>query len=124
MGNENEKNEQNPGQQQNNPGNHVEPNRKNPSQSGENVYNPQDPTVKKPGQDTGRADRSGRERSEEVEKRRILTGITESGHKPRQTAVAFPLVPPFCRGRARTQSVETAEGCHAILFSYFICLVS
>jgi len=69
MGNENEKNEQNPGQQQNNPGNQIDPNRKNPSQSGENIYNPQDPTVKKPGQDTGMADRSGREGSKEVEKR-------------------------------------------------------
>jgi hypothetical protein len=69
MGNENEKNEQNPGQQQNNPGNHVEPNRKNPSQSGENVYSPQDPTVKKPGHDSDTADRSDREGSEEVEKR-------------------------------------------------------
>ena len=37
MGNENEKNEQNPGQQQNNPGNQIDPNRKNPSQSGENT---------------------------------------------------------------------------------------
>ena len=46
MGNENEKNEQNPGQQQNNPGNQVDPNRKNPSQSAENIYNPQDPTGK------------------------------------------------------------------------------
>jgi hypothetical protein len=70
MGNENEKNEQNPGQQQNNPGNHVEPNRKNPSQSGENVYNPQEPTVKKPGHDSDTADRSDREGLEEVEKRR------------------------------------------------------
>ena len=70
MGNENEKNEQNPGQQQNNPGNHVEPNRKNPSQSGESVYNPQGPTVKKPGHDSDTADRSDREGSEEVEKRR------------------------------------------------------
>jgi hypothetical protein len=70
MGNENEKNGQNPGQQQNNPGNHVEPNRKNPSQSGENVYNPQDPTVKKPGHDNDTADRSDREGSEEVKKRR------------------------------------------------------
>jgi hypothetical protein len=70
MGNENEKNEQNPGQQQNNPGNQVDPNQKNPSQSGENIYNPQDPTVKKPGQDTGMTDRSDRKGSEEVEKRR------------------------------------------------------
>ena len=70
MGNENEKNEQNPGQQQNNPGNHAEPNRKNPSPSGENVYNPQEPTVKKPGHDSDTADRSDREGSEEVEKRR------------------------------------------------------
>ena len=67
MGNENEKNEPNPGQQQNNPGNQVDPNRKNPSQSEENIY---DPTVKKPGQDTGMADRSDREGSEEVAKRR------------------------------------------------------
>ena len=37
MGNENEKNEQNPGQQQNSPGNQVDPKRKNPSQSGENT---------------------------------------------------------------------------------------
>jgi hypothetical protein len=69
MGNENEKNQQNPGQPQNNPGNQADPNRKNPSQSGENVYNPQDPTSKKPGQDSG-TDRPDREGSEEVEKRR------------------------------------------------------
>ena len=70
MGNENEKNQQNPGQQRNNPGNQVDPNRKNPSQSGENAYKPQDPTSKKPGQDSGTIDRSDREGSEDVEKRR------------------------------------------------------
>jgi hypothetical protein len=70
MGNETEKNQQNPGQQQNNPGNHVDPNRKHPSQSGEHVYNPQDPTSKKPGRDGGTTDRSDREGSEDVEKRR------------------------------------------------------
>ena len=69
MGNETEKNQQNP-EQQENPGNQVDPNKKNPSQSGETVYNPQDPTVKKPGQDSGTADRSDHEGSEEVEKRR------------------------------------------------------
>ena len=70
MGNETEKNLQNPGQQQN-PGNQVDPNsQKNPSQSGEPVYNPQDPTSKKPGQDSGTTDRSDREGSEDVEKRR------------------------------------------------------
>ena len=53
MGNETEKNQQNPGLQPNNPGNQVDPNRKNPSQSGEHVYNPQDSTVKKPGHDSG-----------------------------------------------------------------------
>ena len=68
MGNETEKNQQNPGQQQNNPGNQADPN-KNPSQSGENVYNPQDPTKKNPGQDSG-AERQDREGSEDVEKRR------------------------------------------------------
>jgi hypothetical protein len=67
MGNETEKNQQNPGQQPNNPGNQVDPNRKNPSQSGEQVYNSQDPTSKKPGQDSGTTDREG---SEVVEKRR------------------------------------------------------
>jgi hypothetical protein len=67
MGNENEKNQQNPGQQQNNPGNQADPNRKTPSQSGEHVYNPQDPTTKRPGQDSGTTDREG---SEDVEKRR------------------------------------------------------
>ena len=46
MGNETEKNQQNPGSK-------ADPNKKNPSQSGENVYNPQDPTKKKPGQDSG-----------------------------------------------------------------------
>ncbi len=70
MGNENEKNQQNPGQQQDNPGNQVDPNRKNPSQGGENVYNPQDPTSKKPGQDSSTTDRSDREGSEDVERRR------------------------------------------------------
>src|ERR1700675_1742559 len=69
MGNENEKNQQNPGQQRNNPGSQDDPNRKNPSQSGENRYKPQDPTSKKPGQDSGTIDRSDREGSEDVEKR-------------------------------------------------------
>ena len=69
MGNETEKNQQNPGQR-NNPGNQADPNRKNPSQSGEHVYNPQDPTSKKPGQDSGTTDRPDREGSEDVEKRR------------------------------------------------------
>ena len=69
MGNETEKNQQNPEQQQN-PGNQVDPNKKNPSQSGEQAYNPQDPTSKKPGQDSGTGDRSDREGSEDVEKRR------------------------------------------------------
>ena len=67
MENETERNQQNPGQQQNNPGNQVDPNKKNPYQSGEHVYNPQDPTTKKPGQDSGTTDREG---SEDVEKRR------------------------------------------------------
>ncbi len=66
MGNETEKNQQNPGQrQQDNPGN-ADPNKK-PYQSGEHVYNPQDPTTKKPGQDSGTTDR---DESEDVEKRR------------------------------------------------------
>lgn len=69
MGNETEKNQQNPGRQQNNPGNQADPN-KNPAQSGENVYNPQDPSTKKPGQDSGTTDRQDREGSEDVEKRR------------------------------------------------------
>ena len=70
MGNETEKNQQNPGQrQQDNPGT-TDPNRKTPNQSGEQVYNPQDPTSKKPGQDSGTTDRSDREGSEDVEKRR------------------------------------------------------
>jgi hypothetical protein len=69
MGNETEKNQQNPGQrQQNNPGNVADPTRKDPSQSGD-VNNPQDPSKKNPGQsgDTNRPDREG---SEDVEKRR------------------------------------------------------
>jgi hypothetical protein len=69
MGNETEKNQQNPGQrQQNNPGNVADPTRKDPSQSGD-VNNPQDPSKKNPGQsgDTNRQDREG---SEDVEKRR------------------------------------------------------
>jgi hypothetical protein len=70
MGNETERNQQNPGQQQNNPGNQSDPNKKNPYQSGEHVYNPQDPTTKKPGQDSGTTDRPDREGSEDVEKRR------------------------------------------------------
>jgi len=67
MGNETEKNQQNPGQQQNNPGSQYDPNKKTPSQSGQDVYNPQDPNKKNPGQDSGKTDREG---SEDVEKRR------------------------------------------------------
>ena len=71
MGNETEKNQQTPGQrQQNNPGNQADPNRKDPSQSGQNISNQQDPTRKAPGQDSGTADRKDREGSEDVEKRR------------------------------------------------------
>jgi hypothetical protein len=72
MGNETERNQQNPGQQQNNqqnnPGNQADPNKKNPSQSGE--HNQQDPSTKKPGQDSGTGDHRDREGSEDVEKRR------------------------------------------------------
>ena len=63
MGNETERNQQNPG-------NKAGPNKKNPPQSGENVYNPQDPTARKPGQDSGTTHRRDREGSEDVEKRR------------------------------------------------------
>lgn len=69
MGNETEKNQQNPGQrQQNNPGNVADPTRKDPSQSGD-VNNPQDPSKKNPGQ-SGDVNRQDREGSEDVEKRR------------------------------------------------------
>ena len=69
MGNETEKNQQNPGQrQQNNPGNVADPTRKDPSQSGD-VNNPQDPSKKNPGQ-SGETNRQDREGSEDVEKRR------------------------------------------------------
>lgn len=69
MGNETEKNQQNPGQrQQNNPGNVADPTRKDPSQSGD-VNNPQDPSKKNPGQ-SGDMNRQDREGSEDVEKRR------------------------------------------------------
>jgi hypothetical protein len=62
MGNETERNQQNPGQrQQNNPGNVTDATKKDPYQSGADVHNPQDPTRKNPG------DREG---SEDVEKRR------------------------------------------------------
>ena len=76
MGNETEKNQQNPGQQQNNPGNQYDPNKKNPSQSGEDVYNPQDPTRKKPGPGQ-RHDRSQGPRRVRGRRKapRILTGI-------------------------------------------------
>ena len=70
MGNETEKKQQNPGQQQSNPGNQADSNRQSPTQSGEQVYNPQDPTTKKPGQDSGTTDRPDREGSEDLEKRR------------------------------------------------------
>ena len=63
MGNETERNQQNPGNQ-------ADPNKKNPSQSGENVYTPQDPAASKPGQDSGTPHRRDREGSEDVEKRR------------------------------------------------------
>ncbi len=69
MGNETEKNQQNPGQrQQNNPGNVADPTRKDPSQSGD-VNNPQDPSKKNPGQ-SGDVNRQDREGLEDVEKRR------------------------------------------------------
>jgi len=68
MGNETEKNQQNPGQ--GNPGSTPDPNKKNPSQSGQDVYNPQDPTRKNPGQESETPDRKDREGSEDVEKRR------------------------------------------------------
>ena len=67
MGNETEKNQQNPGQ--GNPGSSTDPNRKNPSQTGKDVYNPQDPTRKNPGQESG-TERKDREGSDDVEKRR------------------------------------------------------
>ncbi len=70
MGNDTEKNQQNPGQQPSNPGNQADPNQQNPTQSGKHVYNPQDPTTKKPGQDSGKTDRPDREGSEDVENRR------------------------------------------------------
>jgi hypothetical protein len=71
MGNETEKNQQNPGQpHQSNPGNVADPSKKNPPQSGEQVYNPQDPSTKRPGQDSGTTDRKDREGSDDVEKRR------------------------------------------------------
>jgi hypothetical protein len=70
MANETEKNQQNPGQhQQNDRANVNDPNRKDPSQSGEQ-YNQQDPTKKNPGQSGDTSDRKDREGSEEVEKRR------------------------------------------------------
>jgi hypothetical protein len=70
MANETEKNQQNPGQrQQNDAGNVNDPNRKDPSQSGD-TYNQQDPTKKNPGQSGDNSDRKDREGSEEVEKRR------------------------------------------------------
>ena len=71
MGNETERNQQNPGQrQQNNPGNETDATKKDPYQSGADVHNPQDPTRKNPGQDSGTGERGDREGSEEVEKRR------------------------------------------------------
>jgi hypothetical protein len=70
MGTENEKNQQNPGQrQQNDPGNVNDPSRKDPSQRSD-VHNPQDPTRKNPGQSGDAGDRRDREGSEDVEKRR------------------------------------------------------
>jgi|KBSMisStaDraftv2_1062788.scaffolds.fasta_scaffold3411096_1 hypothetical protein len=69
MANETEKNQQNPGQrQQNDAANVNDPNRKNPSQSGEQYQ--QDPTKKNPGQSGETTDRKDREGSDEVEKRR------------------------------------------------------
>lgn len=69
MGNDTEKNQQNPGQRPSNPGNQADPKQQDPTQSGKQVYNPQDPT-KKPGQDSGTTNRPDREGSEDVEKRR------------------------------------------------------
>jgi hypothetical protein len=71
MANETEKNQQNPGQpqQQNDRENVADPTRKDPSQ-GSDVYNPQDPSKKNPGQSGGPTDRKDREGSEDVEKRR------------------------------------------------------
>jgi hypothetical protein len=68
MGNETEKNQQNPGQ--GNQGSTTDPNKKNPSQTGQDVNNPQDTTRKNPGQESGTLDRKDREGSDDVEKRR------------------------------------------------------
>lgn len=73
MGNETERNQQNPGQgQQNNPGNVTDTTKKDPQQGGQNVYDPQkqDPTRKNPGQDSGTGGQKDREGSEDAEKRR------------------------------------------------------
>ena len=70
MGNETERNQQNPGQRQNNPGNVTDASKKDPYQSGADVHNPQDPMRKNPGQDSGTGERKDREGSEDVEKRR------------------------------------------------------
>lgn len=76
MGNETERNQQNPGQenpgqrQQSNPGSVTDPTKKDPYQSGEHVHNPQDPTRKNPGQESDTGERKDREGSEDVEKRR------------------------------------------------------
>jgi hypothetical protein len=70
MGNETERNQHNPGHQQNNPGNVGDATKKDPYQSGADVHNPQDPTRKNPGPDSGTGQRKDREGSEDVEKRR------------------------------------------------------
>ena len=70
MGNETERNQQNPGQGQNNPGNQSDANRKNPSQGGQQGYKQQDPSTRKPGQDSGTTGRSEGEGSEDAGKRR------------------------------------------------------
>ncbi len=64
MGNDTEKNQQNP-----EPGNTADFNKKNPSQTGEDVHNPQDNNRKNPGQESA-PDRKDREGSDDVEKRR------------------------------------------------------
>jgi hypothetical protein len=102
MGNENEKNEQNPGHQQNNPRNRSALTGRIRRRE-ENIYNPQDPTVKKPGPTPlwliVRTVKGRRRLKKRMHRNRIM----DSGDKPRQTAVAFRWcpVPP----RAGTQAV-------------------
>jgi hypothetical protein len=121
MGNDTERDEQNPGQKSNNPGNQADPKRQDPTQSGKQGYNPQDPSTKNPGQDSGTSERPDREGSEEVETRRAPDRGRDTGTRSHgEPAVAFCPEFNLVGTWPQMKTIGTGNGGHAILFFYLI----